>query len=238
MREGVMSAEVLFARSTVREQVPAEDRSVPQVGGWNPEVFAREQIRGLVRQVFFSHAGRPVRQVVFSALDPETDVRPICRQVGESLARETEGSIAIVGEYPQLLLDAETYEGKVMERLVQDASTPLRQSATRVGSNLWLAPRPGRNEGIATASWHSYLGDVRRQFEYSIVVAPAAGESNVATAMAQFADGIILVLSAQRTRRIAARKIKEALEEAEARLLGTVLSDRTFPIPERIYRRL
>ena len=92
--------------------------------------------------------------------------------------------------------------------------------------------------GDATASLHSYLGEVRREFEYSIVEAPPAGESNEATAMAQFADGIILVLSAQRTRRIAARKIKEALEEAQARLLGTVLSDRSFPIPERIYRRL
>ncbi len=233
-----MGAEVLFARSTVREQVPSEERSAPQVGGWNPEDFAREQIRGLVRQVFFSHAGRKVRQVVFSALDPETDVRLICRQVGESLARETEGSIAIVGEYPQLLLDAEAYEAKVTERLAQDASTPLRQTATRVGGNLWLAPGAVKNDGIATASLHSYLGDVRREFEYSLVVAPPAGESNVATALAQFADGVILVLSAQRTRRIAARKIKEALEEARAHLLGTVLSDRTFPIPERIYRRL
>jgi len=233
-----MSAEGLFARSTVREQVPSEERSAPQVGGWNPEDFAREQIRGLVRQVFFPHVGRPVRQVVFSALDPETDVRTICRQVGETLALETEGSIAIVGEYPQLLQDAETYEAKVTERLAQDASTPLRQTATRVGGNLWLAPGAGKNEGIATASLHSYLGDVRRQFEYSIVEAPPAGESNEATAMAQFADGIILVVSASHTRRAAARKIKEALEEAQARLLGAVLSDRTFPIPEGIYRRL
>ena len=92
---------------------------------------------------------------------------------------------------------------------------------------------------VTTAtSLHSYLGEVRREFEYSIVEAPPAGESNVATAMAQFADGIILVLSAHRTRRIMARKIKGVLEAAQARILGTVLSDRVFPIPEGIYRRL
>jgi Mrp family chromosome partitioning ATPase len=56
--------------------------------------------------------------------------------------------------------------------------------------------------------------------------------------MAQLADGIVLVLSAQHTRRITARKVKEQLEAAQARFLGTVLSDRVFPIPERIYRRL
>src|SRR5258708_13697834 len=56
--------------------------------------------------------------------------------------------------------------------------------------------------------------------------------------MGQLADGVILVLSAQRTRRVTARNVKEGLERAEARILGTVLSDRDFPIPERIYRRL
>jgi len=234
-----MSAEMLFARTTGREQVRSEERTVPQAGGWNPEDFAREQIRGLVRQVFCSEGERPVRQVVFSALDQDTDVRTICRQVGEGLARETKGSIAIVGEYPQLLLDAETYQEKGTELPVQDASPPLRQTATRVRGNLWLARAAGKDEDwVTTATVHSYLGDVRRQFEYSIVEAPPVGESNLATAMAQFADGIILVLSAQRTRRIMARKIKGMLEAAQARILGTVLSDRVFPIPEGIYRRL
>ncbi len=85
---------------------------------------------------------------------------------------------------------------------------------------------------------HSYLGAVRREFDYSILEGPPAGESNEATSMAQFADGIILVLSAGSTRRVVARRIKEMLEAAQARVLGTVLTDRVFPIPERIYRRL
>ena len=56
--------------------------------------------------------------------------------------------------------------------------------------------------------------------------------------MAQFADGIVLVLAAHRTRRVTARKVKEALEVSQARVLGTVLSERMFPVPEGIYRRL
>ena len=79
---------------------------------------------------------------------------------------------------------------------------------------------------------------MRREFEFSIVEAPPAGESNQALAMAQFADGIILVLSAHRTRRITACKTVEMLEAAKAHILGTVLADRIFPVPDRIYRRL
>jgi len=116
---------------------------------------------------------------------------------------------------------------------------PLRHTATRIRGNLWLVPDWTRGDDPVTAtSLHSFLAEVRSQFVYSIVQGLPAGESNQATAMAQLADGIILVLSAQRTRRAAARKVKEMLEAAQARLLGTVLADRVFPIPEAIYRRL
>jgi hypothetical protein len=234
-----MSAEVLFARPTGPEEVRPEERNVPHAGGWNPEAFAREQIRGLVRQVFFSNVDRPVRQVVFSAVERETDVRNICRRVGEALALETTGSIAVVGEYPRASLDAKTGHAEMRDRTARDGSTPLRQAATRVRGNLWLVPAAGtdRDRGAA-ALLHAHLGEVRREFEYSIVEGSPAGESNEAMAMAPFADGIILVLSAQHTRRITARKIMEMLEASQARILGTVLSDRVFPIPERIYRRL
>ena len=52
-----------------------------ETSGWNPEDFAREQIRGLVRRVFFASGPRAVRQVVFSATEAHTDVASICDQV-------------------------------------------------------------------------------------------------------------------------------------------------------------
>jgi protein-tyrosine kinase len=234
MREEVMSAGVLFAQPIERERVYPEEESASEAGGWNPENFAREQIRGLVRQVFFSNVARPARQVVFSAMDPETDVKTICRQVGEALALETTGSVAVVGEHLQVLQDLGTYQPGT-----QDGSISLRQAATRLRGNLWLVPAM-ENHGLrgTATSLHSYLGAVRREFEYSILEGPPAAESNETTSMAQFADGIILVLSAHRTRRVVARRIKEVLEETKARVLGTVLTDRVFPIPEGIYRRL
>src|SRR5580658_5376114 len=62
---------------------------------WNPEDFAREQIRGLVRRVFFAGGDRPVRQVVFSAAEPHIDVASICAQVAQALAMETRAHVAI-----------------------------------------------------------------------------------------------------------------------------------------------
>jgi len=211
----------------------AEVRTLKPVEQWNPENFAREQIRGLVRQVFFANATPPVRQVVFSAVDAETEVRSICRQVAEALALETAQSVAVAGSYPAIHRDGENTSGKASQSSTEDLA--LRQIAIPVRGNLWLVPLAN---SISSASLHLRLSSLRREFEYSIVESPSAGASNEATTIAQMTDGIILVLSAQRTRRATARNIKERLEAARARILGTVLSNRIFPIPEKIYRRL
>lgn len=234
-----MSADVLLTPTIAGERARSEDRCTTAPPGWNQETFAQEQIRGLVRQVFFSDSERHVRQVVFSPLEAETDVRSICRRVGEALALEAAGSVAVVGEYPRALSDADSFRADVADCAASEGAKPLRLAATRVRGNLWLVPTPARDgDRGTTAMLNSFLGEIRTEFEYSIVEGLPATESNEATAVAQFADGIILVLSARRTRRIIARRIKEALERARVRILGTVLSDRIFPIPEAIYRRL
>ena len=236
MREGVMRAGVMpfvGARPGAEaEQVRPEARTVPSGARWNPQEFAREQIRGLVRQLFSTRQEKPLRQVVFSAVDPQTDAGEICRSVGEMLALETTMDVAVAG--------AGLEDTTAGELLVCSTGTrsPLRETGTRVRRNLWLLPLELSGSEVSAASLHHYMGVVRREFEYSIVAAPASAISNHAITLAQFADGIVLVLSAQHTRRVQARKIKATLDEAQARLLGTVLSDREFPIPERIYRRL
>jgi hypothetical protein len=229
-----MSTDILgvanVMRTAEREQESPWAQSPRLVTGWNPGKFIREQMRGLVRQVFSASGTRPVRQIVFSAVDPATDVRNVCRQVGESLALETLGGIAVVGEYPQLPADWRAFQAAS-----QDRNIPLREAAARMCGNLWLVPACESDR--STESLHKYLWKIRREFEYSIVAAPPAG-SNEAAAIGMFADGMILVLSARYTRRATARRIKESLQKAQVRLLGTVLCDREFPIPERIYRRL
>lgn len=231
-----MSPGLFVARTAEPDRArPLSVNSKP-AAGWNPQTFAREQIRGLVRQVFLSNVDGQVRHVVFSAIDPETDVLNLCWRVGEALALETDQRIGLVGEYPQDLQVAGFFSAEKARQRSADGTSP---NTTRLGSNLWLV-RPVANEQnrANTTELHAHLGAIRTRFEFSIMVGPCAAESTAASAMAQLADGIVLVLSAQRTRRIAARKVKEKLEAAQARLLGIVLSDRVFPIPERIYRRL
>src|SRR3954452_3038651 len=98
--------------ATLRAPWLAEEEAIPGSGsstqasvtprldgadGWTPERFAREQVRHLVRQVFFNKAPIQIRQVVFSAVDFQTDVQRICARVGEALAEESTSDVAVVG---------------------------------------------------------------------------------------------------------------------------------------------
>jgi Mrp family chromosome partitioning ATPase len=56
--------------------------------------------------------------------------------------------------------------------------------------------------------------------------------------LSRWTDGVVLVVEANATRRDAARRVKEILDAAGVSLLGVVLNNRTFPVPEAIYRRL
>jgi hypothetical protein len=202
---------------------------------WNREEFAREQIRGLVQRVFFASGGRAVTQVVFSAAEPQTDVVSICDQVGWALAQGTSAHIAVVGR-----------EKRVGETVRDDPwcvrGAAIKSWSTQTADNLWRVPGFG---GLACSEesgtgryWASWLAELRKEFEYAVIHGPLAGISSEAALLGQLTDGIILVVGAHSTRRATARKIKETLEGAQSRLLGTVLSERRFPIPERIYRRL
>jgi hypothetical protein len=235
-----MSANAEVLRTSELIGSAPQETAVPPIevfceaNGWNPEDFAREQIRGLVQRVFFGSGVRPAKQVVFSAAGPSPDVANICYQVGRALALETRSDIAIVGR--------ERRAREMVQAHPRYGDSAVKSWSTQTAINLWRVPEFGLREcGEESGTgryWLSCLAKLRNEFEYAVIHGPEAGISSEAALLGQLADGIILVLDAHGTRKATARKIKETLEAAKCRILGTVLSERTFPVPERIYRRL
>lgn len=209
--------------------------AIPDVAGeWNPENYAREQIRGLVRRTFFSSTVQPVRQVVFSAAEPDGDVTDICDRVGQALALETSADIAIVARRQD--------DEKTVRRTHVVGDAAIKSRSIQIAANVWRVPELEVSDSGAESRcgryWLSCLAELRNEFEYAVIQGPAAGRSSEAALLGELADGIILVLGAGSTRKAAARKIKNTLEASRSRILGTILRERSFPIPEQIYRRL
>lgn len=225
MRAGAMSA-VLYGLGqesyvSGHTSVDRAEARIVRPTQFCAERFANEQIRGLVRQVFTIALVPPVRQVVFSGMEAGFDVDGICRKVGETLASETAKEVVVVTSIPG---------GRSCREM-----EPIRTAARCVHNNLWSLQLPDNGSQITADSLPGCMGEIRREFEYSIVAA-SAGEPQEALAMGQAADGVVLVVSAMRTRRAGAIRFREML--TKLRLLGTVLTDREFPIPEAIYRKL
>src|SRR5205823_1138805 len=82
------------------------------------------------------------------------------------------------------------------------------------------------------------MAELRNEFDYVILDGPPLGPYSDALAVAQLADGIVLVVEANATRREAATKAASSLRSARIKILGVVLNKRTFPIPNALFKLL
>jgi Mrp family chromosome partitioning ATPase len=202
------------------------------------------EITKLVQRLF-SQASRSSgpKVVSFSGITRDHRSSWICARAGEALAEQSEASVCIVEANlwsPQLHvhLGADNQIG-LAEALTTNG--PIRDFAMPLGGrNLWLIP-----SGLVKPSSHPPMerfrerfAELREAFDYILTSAPALSREAEATLIAQLADGVVLIVEANHSRRETVRRAKEQLDSARVRLLGAVLDQRTFPIPEKLYRRL
>lgn len=215
-----------------------EGTSIPEPQPANSGRFAEEQIGQLVRQVFCPGWPKPARHVVFSAVDEKTYIAEICMDIGRALAEQVSGSVCVVEANPHNPEIEEIFSRKVPKA---PHFGPLR-NCQHIAGKLWLAKSQllcGENgNGISAPGLERALADLRREFDYTLLHAPPAGRYSETALLGHVSDGVVLVLEAHSTRRVTAQKAKTVLQAANARVLGVVLSERTFPIPEAIYRKL
>jgi Mrp family chromosome partitioning ATPase len=82
------------------------------------------------------------------------------------------------------------------------------------------------------------LLELGETFDYVLIDAAALNACNDAVVLGGLSDGVVLTLKANSSRRETARKAVQQLQTANVRTLGAVLNERTFPIPEALYKRL
>jgi hypothetical protein len=218
----------------VREQPRATAAPIADLDG----VGKQEMLR-LVQQVFLSANGSAPRQVVFCGVNDGKSSSMICARTGRVLAAQTSRPVCIVDANHHSRPARGLFEARSNAFSFAPGAS-AREQCQKIAENLWLAPAEvlGTDNGSSVGDLRACLEALRREFDYVLVDAPPAALHSYTAVLGQAADGIVLVLEANATRRIAAKKAKETLEGSNVRLLGTVLNNRTFPVPEKLYRRL
>ncbi|HEY7097864.1 MAG TPA: hypothetical protein VH437_14155 [Terriglobales bacterium] len=232
------------------EQVPgAEQTLVTANHACANNRYEREQLQFLVRQIFFPGWSKSVRQVVFSSVDQQTRTLEICLQVAATLEAQSSGRICLVqtdesaSAQAQLSCNTSTNDKRLTDLPVdEDDRGNLWKSSQQISDRTWLMTKEIFLQGCPgghSAAWlRGRVERLRLEFDYTLLQAPPLGISSEAAVFGNLLDGVILLLNAGTTRRMAAQNAKSVLQVANARLLGTILTERTFPIPERIYRRV
>jgi capsular exopolysaccharide synthesis family protein len=204
-----------------------------------------EEVRTLVQRVFLLSAGQAPHTVVFAASESGDGCSWICARAAEALARQVSGSVCLVdanlrapGLHQQFeipnhhgLSDA-LLQNEPMATFVT-ALSPPNLSIVSCGS------APEGVQGLLTSNrMRSRLKELRAMFDYVLVDASAMNSSNDAIVLGAVSDGAILVLKANSSRKETARNAVQEFQAAKVRVLGAVLNQRTFPIPEALYNKL
>jgi Mrp family chromosome partitioning ATPase len=119
-------------------------------------------------------------------------------------------------------------------------SCSIHHATRRVGENLWIVPA-GSQQGasqLTSAMFHAAVVDLLDAFDYVVISAPDCERCAEVGVIGAATAGAVLVLDEMLTRRVAAQDAKVALEAAKIRILGSVLNNRSFPIPDFLYSRL
>ena len=208
------------------------------------EAIAHEEEVKLVQRVFLAEENSP-QMVLFSGFERHSGCASICIHAAEILAAEAEGSVCLVDmafRAPSL----HEFCGVQNERGFAEAlaeSTPIQEFAQQLSPvNLWMIPggygAPQLNFGRVADRLRARMEELRNAFQYVVVHSGSLWPNADAMLISKWTDGVVLILEANSTRRDAARRMKESLAAANARVLGVVLNNRSYPIPETLYSRL
>ncbi len=190
-----------------------------------------EQIHALVQQLFFRPESRPVRHVGLATIEPSTATATLCLEVARALAAEDRCDVGLIDAYP---------DSVPLETQLQIPSPTPAVATGPIAPRLWMVHRqswlPDAGGLRLTDQNLSRLRELTTEFDFSILW--CAPVSWLTASIVQACDGLVLVLTANKTRRLVAAQIKDQLSKAQVPLLGTVLAERRFPVPRGLYRNL
>lgn len=214
-----------FKRKTVSPAALGHDEQI------RDEQVCDEQIRALVQQLFFRHESGPVRHVGFAPVEGSAATATLCLEVAKALAAEERYDVGVI--------DAHS-DSVTLQTHLQIPSAQRAEPTWPIAPRLWMVPRQSwlsdaRGQRITDRNL-SRLRELTTEFDFSILW--CAPVSWLTASIGQACDGLVLVLTANKTRRLVAAQIKDQLSKAQVPLLGTVLAERRFPVPQGLYRSL
>lgn len=208
-----------------------------------PTNVEQEEISNLVQQLFLSAGADAPRSVVFTSTDSGAGCTWVCSQTAEMFASRIAGTVCVLDanlRRPGMAQQWGVENGPgLSDALVQ--LDPIRAFARPLAlPNLFVI-----TAGLSTQAAQPLLTsdrmrlritELRSEFDFVLIDSSAMSLANEAIGLGSMADGVVMVLKANASRKQGARQAIQELQGGKAKVLGAVLNQRKFPIPQALYK--
>jgi len=209
----------------------------------SPRSAAAEAYRALRTNLQFSSLDRELKTILVTSAGDGDGKTTVAANLGVAMAESGKRVLLVDCDLrrPGLheVFGLPVVPGLSNALLGESGELPVSTTTVAGLSVLTAGDRPPNPaELVASARLTRLLARVREEYDYVIIDSPPAGLVADAAVLASAADGVIMVVSAGRTKRDAARRAKEQLERVGARLLGVVLNNAKLDRKLREYHSL
>jgi polysaccharide biosynthesis transport protein len=212
------------------------------------ERLADDETLRLVYKLFITPED-PKRVVLLAGVERDNGCAGICLRAAKTLAVLQPAPVCLVDanlRSPWLheLVGADRRYGLASAGGFGQASVTAfaRAFSADKTNNLWVLPSGSSDLDPTTlltpARVQPRMKELGARFGHVLICAPPADLYPESVALGRIVDGVVLVVSANATRRDAVARVKYRFDDLGVPILGVVLSDRTYPIPQSLYRRI
>ena len=196
----------------------------------DPRSPAAEAYRSLAATIQFAYADRQLQTIGITSAAAGEGKSTTTANLAIALAEGGRRVIVVdadlrrPGQHTLFGLDRQDGLSNVL--MGDQTQLPLLDTQTPGVKVLTSGPTPANPlEALASRRFDHVLALARAQADFVLVDTPPAGVLADAALLAPRLEGMLLVVSAGRTKRDLARRAREQLERVNANLLGVVLTD-------------
>ncbi|PAD67847.1 capsular biosynthesis protein [Bacillus sp. 7586-K] len=198
----------------------------------NPKSPIAEQFRTIRTNIQFSSVDKELQTIIVTSSGP-----------GEGKSTNTANLAVVFAQQGKrvLLIDADLRKPTVhytfrTENHVGLSNVLTRQLtleeavSTTAQEKLWVLSSgpipPNPSELLGSKNMQVLLEQAKEEYDVIVIDTPPVLAVTDAQILANLADGVVLVVSSGKTERDSAKKAKELLESAQAKILGVVLNNK------------
>jgi capsular exopolysaccharide synthesis family protein len=213
---------------------------------FDPKALITEQYKILRTNILSANAKRPLKTLVVTSSLHSEGKTVTALNLAMVIAQSTQKPKVLV-------VDADMRRGRLAKYLGVDHPTGLTEILTdKAGAaealfhidmeNLAfiaagsVAENPA--ELLGSDKMRQFLADMKTQFDFILIDTPPIIAVTDPGIVGALADGVLLTIQAGRTQRGVIRRATELLEQSQSKIIGHVLTNIEYHLPEYIYRYL